>query len=143
MFSPDGRWLAYSSNESGRYEVYVRPFPGPGGKWQISAGGTTPIWSPRRRELFYSDPIDRRIMVASYTVQGDSFRAEKPRLWSERRYTQRINAIAPRSLALHPDGDRFALAPSVELDVSAKQNKVVFIFNFFDELRRIAPATKR
>jgi serine/threonine-protein kinase len=143
MFSPDGRWLAYSSGESGRYEVYVRPFPGPGGKWQISAGGTTPIWSPRRRELFFSDPIDRRIMVASYTVQGDSFRAEKPRLWTERRYTHRINAIAPRSLGLHPDGDRFALAASPETSASADQNKVVFVFNFFDELRRIAPPTRR
>jgi serine/threonine-protein kinase len=142
MFSPDGRWLAYSSNESGRYEVYVRPFPGLGGKWQISTGGTTPIWSPSRRELFYSTG-DRRIMVASYTIEGDSFRAEKPRLWAERRFMQRINAIAPRSFGLHPDGDRFALAASLESDVSAKQNKVVFIFNFFDELRRIAPATKR
>jgi hypothetical protein len=82
-------------------------------------------------------------MVASYTVEGDSFRAEKPRLWAERRYTQRINAIAPRSFGLHPDGDRFALAPSVEVDVSAAQNKVVFVFNFFDELRRIAPPAKR
>jgi serine/threonine-protein kinase len=142
MFSPDGRWLAYSSGESGRYEVYVRPFPGPGGKWQISAGGTTPIWSPRRRELFYSTS-DRRIMVASYTVEGESFRAEKPRLWTERRFTQRINAIAPRSLGLHPDGDRFALAASPETGVSADQNKVVFVFNFFDELRRIAPPTRR
>jgi serine/threonine-protein kinase len=142
MFSPDGRWLAYSSNESGRYEVYVRPFPGPGGKWQISTGGTMPIWPPHRRELFYSTNA-RRIMVASYTVEGDSFRAEKPRLWAERQFTMRINSIAPRSFSLHPDGDRFALAPSVEIDVSAKQNKVVFIFNFFDELRRIAPTTKR
>jgi Tol biopolymer transport system component len=142
MFSPDGRWLAYSSNESGRYEVYVRPFPGPGGKWQISSGGTTPIWSRTRRELFYATD-DRRIMVASYTTEGHSFRAEAPRLWAERRYTTRANAISPRSFSLHPDGNRFALAASPESDVSAKQNKVVFIFNFFDELRRIAPPARR
>jgi len=55
----------------------------------------------------------------------------------------RINTLSPRSFSLHPDGDRFALAASPETDVSAKQNKVVFIFNFFDELRRIAPSTKR
>ena len=79
MFSPDGRWLAYYSNESGRYEVYVRPFPGPGGKWQISTnGGGVPTWSRARHELFYA-ALDR-IMVASYGVEGDSFRAEKPRL---------------------------------------------------------------
>ena len=54
MFSPDGRWLAYVSNESGRNEVYVRPFPGPGGKWQVSAdGGGTPTWSRARPELLY------------------------------------------------------------------------------------------
>ena len=81
MFSPDGRWLAYVSNETGRSEVYVRPFPGPGGKWQISTGGTGPniTWSRTPHELFYGTP-DQHIMVASYTVEGESFRAEKPRL---------------------------------------------------------------
>jgi Tol biopolymer transport system component/tRNA A-37 threonylcarbamoyl transferase component Bud32 len=53
-FSPDGHWLAYISNESGRYEVYVQPYPGPGGKWQISTeGGMEPVWNPNGRELFY------------------------------------------------------------------------------------------
>jgi len=53
-FSPDGRWLAYISDESGRYEIYVQPYPGPGGKWQISAeGGRGPVWNPNGRELFY------------------------------------------------------------------------------------------
>ena len=53
-FSPDGRWLAYISDESGRYEIYVQPYPGPGGKWQISTeGGTEPVWNPNGRELFY------------------------------------------------------------------------------------------
>ena len=48
-FSPDGRWLAYVSNESGRYEIYVQPYPGPGGKWQISTeGGTEPVWNRER-----------------------------------------------------------------------------------------------
>src|SRR5207249_3264593 len=89
-FSPDGRWIAYRSDESGRDETYVRPFPGPGGKWQISTGGgTNPTWSRTRHELFYGTP-DQRIMVAPYTVEGDSFRAEKPRLWSEGRYTARL-----------------------------------------------------
>ena len=54
--SPDGRWIAYKSDESGRFEVYVRPFPGPGGKWQISnAGGKLPIWSRNSRELFFAE----------------------------------------------------------------------------------------
>ena len=68
MFSPDGRWLAYVSNESGRDEVYVRPFPGPGGTWQISTGGgSDPTWSRARHELFYGTP-DHRVMVASYIL---------------------------------------------------------------------------
>src|SRR4029453_8678885 len=62
MFSPDGRWLAYASTESGQYEVYVRPFPGPGGKWQISTnGGVYPTWSRTRHELLYRN--GQQIMV--------------------------------------------------------------------------------
>jgi serine/threonine-protein kinase len=72
-FSPDGHWLAYSSGETGRNEVYVQPFPGPGGKVSIStAGGGFPLWSSNGHELFFLGP-DRRIMVANYTVKGDSF----------------------------------------------------------------------
>ena len=88
-FSPDGRWIAYRSNESGRTEVYVRPFPGPGGKWQISTeGGVAPIWSRSRSEIFYGG-LDNRLMVASYTVVDDVFRSDKPRVWSERRFLLR------------------------------------------------------
>jgi len=140
MFSPDGRWLAYHSNESGRVEVFVRPFPGPGGKWQIStAGGAYPTWSRTRHELFYRTP-DNRIMVAPYTVEGDSFKADKPRLWSERMIQPRPRL---RSFDLHPDGERFAVSAAVETPADAPRDKVVFIFNFFDELRRIAPAARR
>jgi hypothetical protein len=82
-FSPDGRWLAYQSNESGTLEVYVRPFPGPGGKWQVStAGEVQPVWSRNGKELFYWS--GEQIWVASYTGQEGSFRAEKPRVWSRR-----------------------------------------------------------
>jgi Tol biopolymer transport system component len=92
MFSPDGRWLAYFSDETGRNEVFVRPFPGPGGKEPISTGGGTyPTWSRTRSELFYAAPDQagprrRRIMVVPYTVEQASFRADKPRLWSERAF---------------------------------------------------------
>src|SRR6202165_668547 len=82
-FSPDSRWIAYASNESGRYEVYVRPFQGGGsGKWQVSTdGGRSPIWSRNGRELFY-ESLDNRIMVAAYTAKADSFARDKPRPWS-------------------------------------------------------------
>jgi serine/threonine-protein kinase len=141
MFSPDGRWLAYFSNESGRPEVYVRPFPGPGGKWQISTdGGLFPTWSRTRRELYYGTPGQNKIMVASYTVDGASFRADKPRVWSSGSFTFRPRQ---RPFDLHPDGNRFALATPPEAQTAAKQDKVVFIFNFFDELRHLAPASRQ
>jgi serine/threonine-protein kinase len=139
VFSLDGRWVAYTSNESGRLEVYVRPFPGPGGKWQISAdGGSLAKWSRTRNELFYEAP-DNRIMVASYTVEGGSFRADKPRLWGARRFLARPLGW---DFDLHPDGERVALAAEPETQTEIRQDKLVFIFNFFDELRRIAPAGK-
>lgn len=77
-FSPDGRWIAYMSSESGTSEVYVRAFPDKGRKWQISNGkGDFAIWSPNGRELFYR-ALDRQIMVVGYTTEGDSFVADKP-----------------------------------------------------------------
>ncbi len=133
--SPDGRWLAYGSSESGRYEVYVRPFPGPGGKWQISAdGGDYATWSPNGRELFYRTlGAPNRIMVVSYTVEGDSFRAGKPRLWSEGQFTRRGNA---RNFALHPDGKRFAVPIAAEDTEAPEVTHVNLILNWFDEVRR-------
>jgi serine/threonine-protein kinase len=143
MFSPDGRWLAYFSNESGSSEVYVRPFPGPGGRWPISTGGGAyPRWSKNGRELFYRTPSEgnEQIMVVTYTAEGDVFRADKPRLWSSTAI-----GIRPRlgNFDLHPDGERVAVAPVSDPRLFAKQDKVVIIFNFFDDLRRLAPVAKR
>jgi hypothetical protein len=136
-FSADGRWLAYVSNESGHQDVYVRPFPGPGSKVQISTdGGVYPTWSRTRPELFYGT-ADRRIMVVAYRVEGDSFRPARPRPWSDRRYGQRPG----QPFDLHLDGNHFVVGPDTE--AAAKQDHVTFVFNFFDELRRIAPATTR
>ncbi len=75
-FSPDGYWLAYASDESGRWEVYVQPYPGPGGKWQVSTeGGTEPVWNPAGRELFYR--AGNRMMAVPVTFQP-GFSAAKP-----------------------------------------------------------------
>jgi serine/threonine-protein kinase len=66
--SPDGKWMAYQSNESGRYEIYVRPYPGPGGRWQVSLeGGTEPKWSPTGKDIFYRDG-DKFVAAAVRTV---------------------------------------------------------------------------
>jgi len=141
-FSPDGRWLAYASDESGRFEVYVRPFPGPGSKWQVSSGGGRfPKWSRSGKELFYRTIWpDSKIMVAAYTASGDSFHADKPRLCSPGQFTDL--GVFP-NFDVHPDGKRFAVlkAPGAESQ-NMGQNKVNFIFNFFEELRRKVPSGK-
>jgi hypothetical protein len=145
-FSPDGHWVAYSSNESGRDEVYVRPFPGPGSRWQIStAGGYAPVWSRTRRELFYGGGsagtlAARQIMVAPYVADHDTFTAGKPRLWSEGRFQTR--GPNNRMFDLHPDGTRFVLSAPEDMGLQGKQNHLTVVFNFFDELRRLAPSSR-
>ena len=136
-FSPDGRWLAYASDETATFEVYVRPFPGAEGKWQISSGGGgLPTWSPNGKELFYRS-LENKIMVSTYSVSGSSFRADKPRPWSE----VQLQEVGPnRNFDLHPDGKRFAVLRSAETQTEDKRDKVTVIQNFFEELRRIAPA---
>jgi Tol biopolymer transport system component len=139
-FSPDGRWLAYRTNESGDFEVYVRPFPGPGGKWQVSTGGgDLPTWSHNGRELFYRT-ADNKIMVVTYTASGDSFHADKPQLWSPGQFTER--GIGNYNFDLHPDGKRFAVLKAPGTEQAAPVDKVNFIFNFFDELRSKFPTGK-
>jgi Tol biopolymer transport system component len=139
-FSPDGRWLAYMSNESGNPEVYVRPFPGPGGKWQVSTGsGGYPKWSRNGKELFYRTE-DSKIMVVTYTAFGDSFQADRPQLWSPGQFTER--GAGNNNFDLHPDGKRFAVLKAPGTEQNAAVNKVSFIFNFFDELRRKVPPGK-
>ena len=97
--------------------MYVRSFPGPGGKWQVSTGsanyGNYPKWSRNGKELFYRTQ-DSKIMVVTYTASGDSFDTDKPRLWSPAQFTDRGPGID--NFDLHPDGKRFAVlkAPGAE-----------------------------
>jgi serine/threonine-protein kinase len=142
MLSPDGRWVAYSSNESGTFQIYVRAFTDKGGKWQISnAGGGYPMWSRTGHDLFF-ETLDNRLMAAAYTVKGDSIAADKPRVWSDKQLGGRVNNL--RNFDLAPDGKRIvALMPATESKGSQEaQNHVVFLENFFDELRRKVPAGK-
>jgi serine/threonine-protein kinase len=135
VFSPDGKWIAYRSGESGRWEVYVRPYPGPGGKWQISGdGGEMPYWSKTPRQLFYKSQR-ARMMVLDYSVEGDSFVPGKPRLWT----TARVHP-AYQGMDLAPDGRRFAaLSLPEEPKSDSGSVHVTFLLNFFDELRRRVP----
>jgi serine/threonine-protein kinase len=138
-FSPDGRWLAYVSNESGTFEVYVRPFPGPGGRWQVSTGGGRfPLWSRDGRELFFATS-DQRVMTVNYTAKGDSLAAGKPRMWTE----TRLRGTGPLSeYDLAPDGKRLAAFVADDASGEKLPTHLTFLLHFFDELRRKAPAGK-
>jgi Tol biopolymer transport system component/predicted Ser/Thr protein kinase len=134
VFSPDGHWLAYDSWESNTGEVYVRPFPGPGGKWLVSqGGGTFPQWSRDGRELLYMGP-GARIMAVSYTAKGDIFTLGVPRVWSPEPLMQYGNL---KSWDLAPDGKHAAvLWPEKQLKPITH---LTFLLNFFDDLdHRIA-----
>ena len=143
-FSPDGHWIAYRAGASGggpargaTTDVFVRPFPGPGGQWQVSnGGGLGPTWSRNGKELFYPTP-DGHIMVVDYVVKGDSFVAEKARLWTD---TRVFLPNGQRHMDLAPDGKRFAVFPLPEATAEDKGPiHVTFLLNFFDELRRRLP----
>jgi hypothetical protein len=135
MFSPDGRWLAYVSNESGSYQVYVRAFPDRGGKWQISnSSGFIPIWSRNGHDLFFRTEDDQ-IMVVAYRAQGDSFIADRPHAWSEK--TIASTGVLATNYDLAPDGKSIAaLMPAETAKGQTAQSHVIFLENFFDEVRR-------
>jgi dipeptidyl aminopeptidase/acylaminoacyl peptidase len=102
QFSPNGRWVAYCSNESGRPEVYVGAFPGPGGKWQVStAGGGMPLWRADGRELFYYG-TDGSMMAVDVTTEP-VFEARAPRTL----FKVRLSAPPDRQYDVSPDGKRF------------------------------------
>jgi eukaryotic-like serine/threonine-protein kinase len=128
-FSPDGRWLAYMSNESGRPEVYVRTFPGSGGRWQIStASGLEPRWSPRGDELFYRSGTGGVYSVPINTRDG--FVAGQPRLLFGGVHT----GTNPRTYSIAADGARFL---ALIRDPSADKDRVHLALGWDAEVARL------
>jgi len=134
-FSPDGKWLAYSSDESGRREIYVQPYPGPGGKAQISTdGGQEPVWNPKGGELFYRS--GSKVMAVDVDTKS-GFSAGKSRMLFEGPYLP-----TPLSLPYYdvsPDGQRFLILKPVESQGSAP-TQINVVSNWFEELKRKVPA---
>jgi serine/threonine-protein kinase len=136
-FSPDGHFITYTSDESGRYEIYVRPYPGPGGKWQIStAGGTEPVWNPKGRELFYRE--GNRMMAVDVTTQP-AFSAGKPKMLFEGPYVPQPRTFPNYDVS--PDGQRFLMLKAIEQAQAPAQINVVL--NWFEELKQKVPAGKK
>jgi Tol biopolymer transport system component len=112
QFSPDGRWVAYSSNESGRWEIYVAPFPGPGGNWRVSsAGGAEPRWRRDGREIFYLAP-DGKLMAVGVR-EGSTFEADVAKPLFQTRVRQPISSVDLFSYDVAPDGQRFLVNTDV------------------------------
>ena len=132
-FSPDGHWIAYASDESGRFEVYVQPFPGPGRKWTISTnGGNEPVWSRDGREMFYRSGD---AMMAVPITSQPTFAAGLPHQLFSGQFEQ--TGTGTSGYDVSPDGRRFLMIQATEPEEPATQVSVVI--NWFEELRRLVP----
>jgi serine/threonine-protein kinase len=138
--SADGHWLAYEANESGRFEIYVRPFPNiDGGKWQVSTnGGAQPLWARTGHELFYES------MGALMSVPvkiGSTFTAGTPRKILDSGYVLRIPAGGPgRMYDASPDGQQFLLLKeSRAADEHRPLPRMILVENWFEELKAKVP----
>ena len=133
VFSPDGRWLAYVSDESGRYEIYAQPFPGPGGKRQISTdGGTEPLWARSGREMFYWS--GNKMMAVDITTEP-TFSAGTPRILFEKPFLR--GGVFRANYDITPDGQRFVMTQAGLQQEDTTQINVVL--NWFEELKQRVP----
>jgi eukaryotic-like serine/threonine-protein kinase len=146
--SPDGRWLAYQSIESGQFQVYVRPFPAvDSGRWSISpAGGTRPAWARNGRELFYLDGNDQLTSVPVET-KATTFGAGTPtRILDTKYYAGATTAgFDLRAYDVSRDGQRFLMikdTPSGDQKPDAPPASMVVVLNWTEELKARVPASK-
>jgi serine/threonine-protein kinase len=141
VVSPDGRWLAYQSNESDRFEVYVRSFPDVNaGRWQISTnGGSRPEWSADGKELFYfrEDTGNGAEIVAVNVESGDTFRPGTQQTLFSGRYLagQALRGIYD----VTEDGRRFLMIKRVEGERDSPERAIVIVENWLEELERLVP----
>ncbi|MEJ0086720.1 MAG: protein kinase [Pseudomonadota bacterium] len=135
--SPDERWVAYDSDESGQFEVYVRPYPNAyqGSRWQVSAaGGRQPVWSRDGRELFYRNFSGALMSVP--VAAGPGFAPGRPvRLFEGTGYTGAGSQGSGRTYDVSPDGSRFLMVQTGE----QFSTPLVAVLNWFEELKRLAP----
>ena len=138
-FSPDGRWLAYSSNVTGNAEVYVAPYPGPGGTTTIStSGGRSPRWSADGRELFYRNG-DEMLAVAIETAP--SLQVGTPQVLFARPFVQEDPTSGAHNYDVTADGQRFLMLEAVADEVGSEplREQITVVLNWFQELTERVP----
>jgi serine/threonine-protein kinase len=139
--SPDGRWMAYTSTESGRPEIYVRPYPSGSGRWQISDNaGAYPRWSRNGKELFYR--IDGGVMGASVDTSGDSIRTGKPVQLFTGAFRGGLGGLSISGNTfsdydVSADGQSFVMFPATEAE-STNRGVVTVVTRWFDDLAKTA-----
>jgi hypothetical protein len=133
-FSPDGNWISYESNATGRVEVYVQSFPAPSGKWQVSLeGGEEALWNSNGKELFYWE--DDQLMAVDVELAPTFSSGEpKPLFEMPTRASDTVNTV---SYDVAPGGDRFVIIKVGEQ--SAWVTELIVVENWFEELKRLAP----
>jgi serine/threonine-protein kinase len=140
-FSPDGRWLAYSTSEPGKKGLWVVPFPGPGSGWLVSSSGGYPIWSRNSSDLFFVAG-GRTIMVVDYKARGDALEFGEPRVWTPHSLLD-LGSPPVVTFDLAPDGKRFAVVLNADGTADPLPiTHLTFLLNFFDDLRRRVPTDK-
>ena len=139
VFSPDGQWLAYTSDETGRFEVYLTPYPGPGGKTPISvAGGRSPIWRADGRELFYRRGDD---LFAVAIATSPSLRVGAPELLFTGSFVRERSNQGASNYDVAPDGQRFLMLSGIDQDggADAPPPQITVVLNWFEELKERGP----
>jgi serine/threonine-protein kinase len=138
IVSPDGRWLAYEANDSGKLEIYVRPYPAvTSGRWQVSSGGgTQPLWSRDGRELFYVSPANALMRVG--VERNSSWTVTTPTMLLKDGSVITLSGNPGRSYDVSPDGQRFlVLKPANALNAPPPQ--LVVVEHFDALLKRVMP----
>jgi len=135
VFSPDGHWLAYVSTESGLPEIYVKPFPGPGGKWQVSTdGGLGPLWARKGLQLFYRS-FNHKMMAVTIKTKPAFSAANPTEVFDD--YYAGSNFASP-NYDVTPDGQRFLMVTPSGKEPDVPQ-QVSVVLNWFEELERRVP----